>query len=414
MSEPQNILILGSVWPEPNSSAAGTRMLQLMQIFLSKGWRVTFGSAAADSAYSVDLQKIKVNKAKVELNNSDFDVFVRNLNPSIVVFDRFMVEEQFGWRVAEQCPDALRILDTEDLHCLRRARQKAFKESRQFHENELLSTDVARREIASILRSDLSLIISAYELELLKKQFKVEESLLLYLPFMLDKLEEPAIQSWLPYTSRQNFTTIGNFLHEPNCDSVLFLKEEIWPLVRKALPKAEIHIYGAYPVPRIIQLHNSKEGFLIKGRAGNAMEVMEKARVCLAPLRFGAGLKGKLLEAMLCGTPSVTTAIGAEAMHDNFEWNGAIATTAEEIAKAAIKLYTDESAWHAAQANGVQIVNHCFNKDQYASGFINKINELKADLILHRRNNFIGAMLLHHTMASTKFMSRWIEAKNRN
>ena len=188
MAGRQTVLILGSVWPEPQSSAAGVRMMTLISLFLEQGWKVIYGSAAADSDYCADLSELNVEKIRVQLNDSGFDSYIRDVNPSIVVFDRFMVEEQFGWRVAEQCPDALRILDTEDLHCLRRARRKAFKESREFQAEDLLSSDVARREIASILRSDLSLLISRYELELLKTLFKVDESLLLYLPF----LEVPA------------------------------------------------------------------------------------------------------------------------------------------------------------------------------------------------------------------------------
>jgi hypothetical protein len=75
-----------------------------------------------------DLSLYKVRE--IALNSSSFDVFVKQLQPSIVLFDRFMIEEQFGWRVAENCPNAVRILDTEDLHCLRLARQKAYKEKR--------------------------------------------------------------------------------------------------------------------------------------------------------------------------------------------------------------------------------------------------------------------------------------------
>lgn len=388
-------------------------MMQLISLFLSQGWRVTFGSAAADSVYCADLQELNVNKVKVELNSSGFDAYIRELHPTIVVFDRFMVEEQFGWRVAEHCPAAIRILDTEDLHCLRRARQKAFKEAREFKAEDLLSTDVARREIASILRSDMSLIISGYELGLLQNLFKIDVNLLHYLPFMTDKIDGKVIRTWLPFTGRRHFVTIGNFLHEPNCDSVIFLKEDIWPIIKQALPTAELHIYGAYPIPKITQLHNPKEGFFIKGRAGDAMEVMGKGRVCLAPLRFGAGLKGKLLDAMLSGTPSVTTSIGAEAMHQDLSWNGVIADEPQQIADAAIQLYTDEAMWLTAQANGVKIVNHCYLKDDFASDFLNSIEAVQKNLIKHRRNNFTGAMLMHHTMASTKFMSRWIEAKNR-
>ena len=128
----QKILIIGFVWPEPNSSAAGKRMLQLIDSFLSEGAKITFASTASDSDFMFDVQELGIDKVNIELNNSSFDEFVKQLDPSIVLFDRFIVEEQFGWRVSEICPDAVRILDTEDLHCLRSARQLAVKEKREF------------------------------------------------------------------------------------------------------------------------------------------------------------------------------------------------------------------------------------------------------------------------------------------
>ncbi|NEU07124.1 glycosyltransferase [Flavihumibacter sp. R14] len=414
MVEFQNVLILASVWPEPTSSAAGVRMMELINLFLDQKWRVTFGTAAAESTYCADLQMLNVDKVKVELNNSGFDSYIRDLNPTIVVFDRFMVEEQFGWRVAEQCPEALRILNTEDLHCLRSARFKAFKASREFTANDLLSNDASKREIASIFRCDLALIISRFEVKLLKDLFKIDEDLLHYLPFMTDTIDENVTSRWPRFSERQHFVTIGNFLHQPNCDSVEMLKKDIWPLVREALPKAELHIYGAYPVPRITQLSNPKEGFLVKGRAEDSLKMMSYSRVCLAPLRFGAGLKGKLFDAMLSGTPSVTTSIGAEAMHDDLEWNGYISDDPGEISRRAVELYTDESSWIKAQKNGIQIVNKCFLKDLFQKKLLNRITAIQNSLLIHRGKNFTGSMLMHHTMASTKFMSRWIEAKNIN
>jgi len=116
MKTTQNILIIGFVWPEPNSSAAGTRMEQLLLLFKEWGWSVTFATPALDSNFMVDLETIGVEKRTIALNCSSFDEFVQELNPSIVLFDRFLMEEQFGWRVAEYCPNALRILDTIDLH----------------------------------------------------------------------------------------------------------------------------------------------------------------------------------------------------------------------------------------------------------------------------------------------------------
>ena len=410
--KPQNILVIGFVWPEPNSSAAGGRMMQLIDCFLAQNSKITFACAAADSAFMLDVKDIGIEKVSIELNNSSFDDFIRNLQPTLVLFDRFMVEEQFGWRVAKECPDALRILDTEDLHCLRAARQIALKEKREFTPFDLLS-DIAKREIASILRCDLSLIISLYEMELLTKIIKIDPALLLYLPFLLDPILTEISNQWPSFSERKHFVFIGNFLHEPNWDAVKFLKEEVWPLIRKELPEAELHIYGAYPSQKVLQLNAIHEGFHCLGRAENASEVVSKARVCLAPVRFGAGIKGKLVEAMQCGTPSVTTSIGAESMHGDLAWNGFVKNSPEDIAEAAVQLYMDPLVWQQSQKNGITIVEKIYSKSFYRKKLIDQIFHIQATLKDHRLQNFTGAMLMHHTLASTRYMSKWIEEKNK-
>lgn len=407
----QNVLIIGFVWPEPNSSGAGTRMLQLIDLFLLQGWNLTFACAAADSEFMYDITAIGVKKVAITLNDSGFDAFVKALNPTIVLFDRFMTEEQFGWRVAENCPDALRILDTIDLHSLRLARQKAFKSQRDFDTEDLFS-DTAKREIASILRSDISLLISETEMELLRTDFKIDENLLYYLPFLVDPISPIAQSKWPDFENRKDFIFIGNFLHEPNCDAVQYLKKDIWPKIHELLPKAALKIYGAYPSQKVLQLHNSKEGFLVMGRAENAAEVVSKAKVVLAPVRFGAGSKTKLLEAMQCGTPSVTTAIGAESMAGVLPWNGVIADEIPEIVAAAVNLYIDIGFWKRSQKDGVAIVNERYSKSLFANDFINRLIAVQQNLKMHRLTNFVGAMLLHHSLASTRYMSKWIEAKN--
>jgi glycosyltransferase involved in cell wall biosynthesis len=407
------LLIIGTVFPEPNSSAAGSRMLQVIELFQEQGWAITFASAAAESEFSVNLSAIGVKQVSVKMNHSSFDEFVRRLSPQIVLFDRFMTEEQFGWRVADNCPNALRILDTEDLHCLRHARHQALKENREFVQSDLLN-DHAKREIASIYRCDVSLIISEFELELLKTVFKVDDALLHYLPFILNPIYEIDQKAWLKFDERQHFVTLGNFLHPPNWDAVQYLKSTSWPLIRKQLPEAEMHVYGAYTTGKHRQLHSKKDGFLILGRAEDAMEVISKAKVLLAPLRFGAGLKGKLVEAMQCGTPSITTKLGAEAMHGNLPWSGEVADSPEDFAQAAVKLYTDKPAWETAQINGVSIINQIYPKEKLGKEFIQRITGLQSNLESHRQQNFIGSMLMHHSMRSTEFMSRWIEAKNKN
>lgn len=413
MNQIQSLLIIGFVWPEPNSSAAGGRMMQLISLFQEQGFEVTFASPAQDSDFMVDLSQYNIKKKSIVLNCVSFDNFIKELNPNLVLFDRFMIEEQFGWRVAENCPPALRILDTEDLHCLRLARQKAFKEKRKFQTADLLVEEVAKREIASILRCDLSLMISEFEIELLSTTFKIDKSLLYYLPLLLEADEVPNLESLPSFDERVDFVFIGNFLHEPNWNAVLYLKETIWPLIKKQLPQAVLNIYGAYPSQKVLQLNNVKDGFLIQGRAENANQVVLKARVVLAPLRFGAGIKGKLLEAMQCGTPSVTTSIGAESMHDKLPWNGFVVNNPQSFAEKAVQLYQDEKLWLQAQKYGVDIINQRYLKGLFEGDFKEHVEYLLNNVQQHRLNNFMGELLQHHTLRSTKYMSKWIEEKNK-
>ena len=412
MNQIQTVLIIGFVWPEPNSSAAGGRMLQLITQFQQQGYAITFASPAMDSDFMVNLASLNVNKKSIALNCSSFDLFVKELNPAVVLFDRFMIEEQFGWRVVENCPDALRILDTEDLHCLRLARQKAFKTHQEFKIVDILNEDVAKREIASILRCDLSLMISQFEMELLKTTFKIDQKLLYYLPFLLEPISETTFEKLPSFEERNDFIFIGNFLHEPNWNAVQYLKESIWPLIKKQLPNTNLHIYGAYPSQKVMQLHQPKEGFHIKGRAIDANEVVQNARIVLAPLRFGAGIKGKLIEAMRCGTPSITTSIGAESMQGKFPWNGFVTDDAKEFTEAATQLYQDKKIWTTAQQNGIAIINQRYSKELFENDFAFKVQFLLSNIPQHRLDNFFGALLQHHTLNSTKYMSRWIETKN--
>ncbi len=410
----KQVLIIGYVWVEPNSSAAGSRMLQLIETFVEYDYKVSFASPAQKGEKAMDLNKLSplINEVEIKLNSSSFDSFIQELNPDIVLFDRFMMEEQFGWRVAENCPNAIRILDTEDLHFLRKTRHQQLKKEIKFTNEALVQSNDTKREIASILRCDLSLIISTYEMELLKNVFKIEERLLLHLPFLLDKITKEKVNEWLPFLERNHFIFIGNFFHQPNVDAVLQLKK-IWKYIKKQLPSAELHVYGAYVTQQIQELHKPKENFLIKGFTLDAKKVVREARVVLAPLRFGAGIKGKLTEAMLCGTPSVTTSIGAEGMRGDLSWNGYVENNFEEFAKKAIKLFTNELIWYESQQNGVEIINKLYDSVFFKEKFLYEIKKIKEDIMKHRAQNFIGSLLQYQTLQATKYMSKWIELKNK-
>lgn len=412
----KKLLVIGYVWPEPNSSAAGSRMMQLLSIFQKQDYDITYASPALISEHMLDLAAQGIKQQSIELNNSSFDEYVKALQPDVVLFDRFMMEEQFSWRVDKECPNALKLLETVDLHSLRDARHTAVKNNISPYDlnNLEFNTETAVREVASILRCDLSLIISEVEVDILKTKYHVSEDILLYLPFMYESLDKKECkEKWPSYSERQHFVTIGNFRHAPNWDSVLYLKNTIWPLIRKNLKHTELHIYGSYLPKKAQQLHNPTQGFHVKGWAEDALQTLSQYRVCLSPLRFGAGMKGKLADAMLTGTPSVTTSVGAESMHANLDWPGVITDNDDDIAHASIEIYKNESLWQVKQNNIFPIVNTIFNLEKNEKKFINKLSQIIHSLDAHRNNNFTGKMLRHHTLKSAMYMSQWIEAKNK-
>ncbi|WP_144281267.1 glycosyltransferase [Chryseobacterium echinoideorum] len=398
----KHLVIIGLVIPEPASTAAGHRMMQLIELFREKNYRITFLTSAKNIEFSE-----KIDVEKIEINSESFDKRIKALNPDIVLFDRYVTEEQLGWRISENCPEAIKILDTEDLHFLREARRKAFIEKREVNDQDFIN-EIFKREIASILRCDLSLIISEFEMNLLIQKFRINPEILFYIPFLTEKKEKNKTS----FLERKHFVSIGNFLHEPNWQTVIKLKT-IWKSIRKLIPDAELHIYGAYATEKVFQLNNENEGFVVKGRAESAEAVLKEYRVLLAPIPFGAGLKGKLWESMKLGLPNVTSSVGAEAMHKNLPWNGFIEDSDDKFIKKAVELYQNETVWNQANDYAAEILKQVFDKQLYVDQFWEKIANIKENLQDHRAVNYLGIILQHHQLNSTKYMSRWIEEKNK-
>jgi len=117
---------------------------------------------------------------------------------------------------------------------------------------------------------------------------------------------------------------------------------------------------------------------------------------------------------MIVQTPSITTSLGAEGMHQEEPWSGVITDNITEFIEAAVKIYNNEAAWTKAQENGTALLHARYDSKVLGTQLITKIREMEENLEQHRLNNFTGAMLKHHTMMSTKYMSQWITAKNKN
>ncbi len=401
------VLIIGLVWPEPTSSAAGWRMLQLINELKKISNDIHFSCAASKSVASHPFDELDVVSHDIVLNDSSFNDFIADLIPDIVVYDRFITEEQFGWRVKQVFPNIVSVLDTEDLHFVRRARTTSFKTNTEIN----YDTPDTFRELSSIYRSDLSIIISKFEYDLLINHFNIPSKQLLYLPFIEAEISKDKKDDFSDFNNRKDFMFIGNFIHEPNYQTVLQLKK-IWTFIKKRLPNTQIHIYGAYASQKVLQLNNANDGFIIKGKADDVNQIMQQYRVLVAPIPFGAGLKGKFVDGFKNGLPNVTSKIGSEGMFVE-NWGGFIAETETDFVEAVCKLYQDEAEWNRAVANGFDILNKQFSVNIWGGILKDAVLKIYENTELHRNNLFIQKILWQNGLQAVKYMSLWIEQKNK-
>lgn len=404
------LLIIGYIWPEPNKTAAGYRMLQIIDLFLSQNYDVVFCSAARiKSTSSQPLVSRNIRMIPIQLNDDGFDDVLEQEQPEIVLYDRFLVEEQYGWRVRNLIPDAMQILDTEDLHFLREARKQLVEE--RIPLNISFKSELTIREVSSLLRVDFSLIISIFEVDLLQDQFDVDALRLFYLPFLINQDHFKRYKSCAaPFEERLDFCTIGNLKHAPNLDSVRQLKMGIWPKIKLEIPQAQLFVYGSNAPREVLEMHDPALGFHVKGHTTSVDKVLSKHRVMLAPLRYGAGLKGKIFDAMKNGLPSIMTSTAAEGMFSLNAIPGIISNSNEDFISSAIQLYQDESLWNNYKSNGFKILQDDYKESAYAKALFHHIQ-------LHQTGNvpvrsFSQCMMNHHADAHFKFMSYWIKSKS--
>ncbi|MEJ2583912.1 MAG: glycosyltransferase [Robiginitalea sp.] len=403
----KKMLVIGHHWPQPDATAAGQRMWQLLQGFSEAGYRITFGSAAAPEKHSRPLDSLGIESLPLKLNDSSFDRWLKGSRFDLVLFDRFLTEEQFSWRVRDQLPGCTLLLDTEDLHSLRHSRETATKASQPWQVSDWLESPLFYRELASILRCDLSLIISRAEQDLLLARLPFLRGKLHYLPFQFPREEASPVGS---FSERTGFVFLGNGKHQPNLDAISWLRSEIWPGIRARVPGTRLTVYGAYLPAAVRELHAPAEGFEVLGWAPELKSVLANSRLQLAPLRFGAGVKGKILNALRFGLPTVSTGIGWEGIYEGDESVDFLAETPEEFVRKAVLLYTDPHAWKRALELQQRAATPHFKPSLTA--LLKAIDPLEEEReSLPEAQKVLQKMLQHQAFDRLRYLSRWIEAK---
>jgi len=166
------------------------------------------------------------------------------------------------------------------------------------------------------------------------------------MPFMTELVPPEA-----PWSGRRDVVFLGGFAHPPNIDSAQWMVEAIWSRLAQALPDARLMIVGANPTAQVRAL--ASPSILVTGRIDDLHPVFEEARVFVAPLRFGAGVKGKIFTAFAHGLPVVTTSVGAEGMGLVDGVHALIADEPEAFAARVREAYADEALWKRLSEGGL-------------------------------------------------------------
>lgn len=397
-----HLLVLSHRWPEPQACSAGQHLQQILQTFLAGGWQVTFASSAQPSERKADLSALGVIEQHISTDNLDF---FTSQAADVVLFDSFSSEERYASQVTQHIPQALRVLLTGGLQSLRETRQQLLRrrlieglDPNDFRAlfatsgpdlyRQMAPSESTQRELAAIWRCDLTLLTSQAEFDLLVNGFGVPDYLLHYCPPMI----EPAVTS-RPFAERQHFVCLGDFASAAQHDALLWLRHNLWPVLRRQLPEAQLYLHGANPSARSMALHAPEQGLHVMGEAACVETLLGSARVYLAPLRSGAGIDGPLLDALRQGTPCVTTPLAAEGIQGQHPWPGIVADTAEGLAKAAAQLYGDAAQWQRAHDACGPLIKARFDRQRHATVLLGRIQHSLVHMQEQRLYNFVGAML---------------------
>jgi glycosyltransferase involved in cell wall biosynthesis len=170
------------------------------------------------------------------------------------------------------------------------------------------------------------------------------------------------VRPGLPFAQRQDLVFVGGFRHPPNVDAVCWFVEEVFPLLREQLPDVRFHCIGSHVTPAIAMLSQSN-GVLVHGHVPDIAPYMDGCRIAVAPLRYGAGVKGKVNLSMAHGQPVVATSCAVESMHLNADHDVLVADEPAEFAAQLIRLYRDQALWDQLSANGLENVARHFSPD---------------------------------------------------
>ncbi|WHL19803.1 glycosyltransferase [Stenotrophomonas acidaminiphila] len=352
----RQVLIIDEAVPRPDRDSASLRQFNLIRMLLAGGAHVVFlptrGEHGGAATQALQALGVEVWHAP----------WLQGVGPWLRTHGpRFQVAMLVRHHVANEClpllrrhaPQARTVFDTVDLHYLRERRGAELSGDPRLARG---AERTRASELAVMAATDVTLLVSAAE----KQQLAVDAPSVRV--ELLSNLHEVAGQG-LDWAQRQGLVFVGGFNHPPNLDAMQWFIGEVFPLIRQRLPEIRFHCIGADVPDSLRALAATQPGVQVHGYVPDVVPWMAGGRVAVAPLRFGAGVKGKINLSMAHGQPVVATHCAAEGMHLHDGEDVLVADDARAFADAVVRLHDDEALWRRLSGNGLDNIARHFSMD---------------------------------------------------
>jgi O-antigen biosynthesis protein len=368
------VLVFDWSTPRPDKDSGSVDTCNYFRLFQALGFDVTFlpEDFNRQQKYTRSLQQAGVRciywpcwrsvKSYLKHQGAEFDVVMLQRAPGAI--------EHID-KVRSFCTNARIIFNTVDLHYLRETRQAEIENSRA----KLRQAAKTKQMESSIMaRADATIVISAQEMETVKAEWPHIN--VVAIPFIRE-----VVPTTTPFEQRKDIFFLGGFLHTPNVDAIHYFVDAIWPLVRPQLPDVRLHIVGS-DMPKEIEDLRRLDGIVPVGYVEDLKPTLSQCRLSIAPLRYGAGIKGKIGTSLSHGVPCVATPLAVEGMGLVDGINVRIGEDAPTFANALVELYRDKHAWEALSRNGLDYFEQQYS---FASGLARLRSLLRENLRVNMR-----------------------------
>lgn len=393
-------LVIDHCTPTPNQDAGSVITFNLMMLLREMDFQVTFipeDNFLYVPEYTTALQRVGVevlyapHVTSVKQHLKD----VGDRYDLALLFRPGVFENHIG-DIRKLCPKAKILYSTVDLHFLRMSREAELQADAS---KQKLAAEMKQREFAAILQSDASIVHSTAELEIVQEALP-SVSVHVF-PLIMDVKGTKK-----SFKDRKDIVFVGGYQHSPNVNAVMYFVAEVMPLLRSKLPGVRFYAVGSNTPDEIRDLES--DDVVITGFVDDLSSLLDQMRVAVAPLRFGAGIKGKIGSTMAVGLPNVVTSLAAEGMALTKGQNILIADGAEEFAESIKKIYQDEVTWNQISETGLKFAEQNWgaqaawlNLQKILSDFTFRQSEQVYPLSLFGTATLINPPLLNHAILSS-------------